>query len=67
MKLAIRPSFRHEAASSVIPTNSASVAVAATICSGVFPCETSANSAPVSIPMVAVVLMLRRREVPKMA
>ncbi len=67
MKFAMRPSFRKEAASNAAPTIRVNVAVAAIICSGALSCPTSASAAPVSIPIVAVVLMLRRPDEPNIA
>src|SRR5215467_11687633 len=64
MKLERRPSFRIEAANRAAPTISANVTAAAAACSGLISAATLVRAAPVSIPIVVVVLTLSVREAP---
>ncbi len=67
MKLATKPRRRIDAITSIAPTMSVNVAVAASKVEASAPGTTSPNSAPARIAMVVVVVTLRTREVPKTA
>jgi len=67
MKSATKPSLRRPAATSMSPTSTASVAATTAACARLASGATSAIAAAVRMPIVVVVLTLRRRDEPTSA